>query len=112
LFLSVRDTKKNKTDSSLNQEAPKKEAGTIFHKSMPARYYNSVPDLRNSSLTCFGIELCKPNSKEAKSALAVNIFDSKVVSKGLALGGSGPFSTADLLWPFEWPSLGLSFPHL
>nr|XP_020136701.1 tubulin polyglutamylase TTLL6 isoform X2 [Microcebus murinus] len=75
LLLSVRDEKKNETDSNLDQEAPKKEAGALPPKPTSARQYSSVPDLRNSRLSCSGLGLgkSKPKIKEAKSAMAVNI---------------------------------------
>ncbi|XP_045382219.1 tubulin polyglutamylase TTLL6 [Lemur catta] len=75
LLLSVRDEKKNETDSSLDQEAPKEEADPLPPKPTSARQYRSVPNLRNSSLSCSRLEFGKPNPqiKEAKSATAVNI---------------------------------------
>nr|XP_031324122.1 tubulin polyglutamylase TTLL6 [Camelus dromedarius] len=76
LLSSVRDAKKSEPDSSLDQEAPKKEAGPA-----PARPYSSVPALRNSSLLdCSRPELNKATSgiKEAKSASAVDTIASPV----------------------------------
>ncbi|XP_008531052.2 tubulin polyglutamylase TTLL6 isoform X1 [Equus przewalskii] len=75
LLLTVRDAKKNETDSSLDQQAPKKEADTVPHKPTSVRPYSSAPDLSNASLvSCSRLELSEPIStvKEAKSA--VNIF--------------------------------------
>uniref|UniRef100_A0A8C0QB55 Tubulin tyrosine ligase like 6 n=1 Tax=Canis lupus familiaris TaxID=9615 RepID=A0A8C0QB55_CANLF len=77
LLLSVRDAKKNETNSSLEQETPTKEASPAPCEPVSARRYTSVPDLRHSSLLCGpGLELSKPISriKEVKSASAVNIL--------------------------------------
>nr|XP_055114426.1 tubulin polyglutamylase TTLL6 isoform X1 [Symphalangus syndactylus] len=76
LLLSVREERKNETDSSLNQEAPTKEAGPVFPKLTSARPFSSVPDLRNINLSSSELEPSKPNFsiKEAKSAFAVNVF--------------------------------------
>uniref|UniRef100_A0A2K6FY82 Tubulin tyrosine ligase like 6 n=1 Tax=Propithecus coquereli TaxID=379532 RepID=A0A2K6FY82_PROCO len=75
LLLGVRNEKKNETDRSLDQEAPKKEAGPLPPKPTSARQYSSAPDLGNSRLRCSRLELSKPNPKikETKSATAVNI---------------------------------------
>ncbi|XP_032135793.1 tubulin polyglutamylase TTLL6 [Sapajus apella] len=75
LLLSVRDERKNEADSSLNQEARTKEAGSISPKPTPARPFSSVPNLRNLNLSSSGLEPSKPNFriKEAKSASAVNV---------------------------------------
>ncbi|XP_067570417.1 tubulin polyglutamylase TTLL6 isoform X1 [Pseudorca crassidens] len=81
LLSSIRDTKKNETDSSLEQEAPREEAGPAPHKPTSARPYSSITDLRNSSLlSCSRPELSKPVSgiKEAKSTSAVNTVTSTV----------------------------------
>uniref|UniRef100_A0A2K5E0V0 Tubulin tyrosine ligase like 6 n=1 Tax=Aotus nancymaae TaxID=37293 RepID=A0A2K5E0V0_AOTNA len=76
LLLSVRDERKNETDSSLNQEAPTKEASSISPKPTSARPFSSVSDLRNLNFSSSGLEPSKPNFriKEAKSASAVNVF--------------------------------------
>ncbi|XP_019494046.1 PREDICTED: tubulin polyglutamylase TTLL6 isoform X1 [Hipposideros armiger] len=77
LLSNVRDAKKNETDSSLDQEAPKEEDGPAPPKLASAWHYHSVPDLRNSSLLCCSrLELSKLISriKEVKSASALNIF--------------------------------------
>lgn len=96
MLLTVRDAKKNETDSSLDQQAPKKEADTVPHKPTSVRPYSSAPDLSNASLvSCSRLELSEPIStvKEAKSA--VNIFTVTGVSRaiylprGLSSGGSG-----------------------
>ncbi|XP_072794975.1 tubulin polyglutamylase TTLL6 isoform X2 [Vicugna pacos] len=87
LLSSVRDAKKSEPDSSLDQEAPKKEAGPA-----PARPYSSVPALRNSSLLdCSRPELNKATSgiKEAKSASAVDTIASPVKSQSF-LGSLNP----------------------
>uniref|UniRef100_A0A8C9CVP8 Tubulin tyrosine ligase like 6 n=1 Tax=Phocoena sinus TaxID=42100 RepID=A0A8C9CVP8_PHOSS len=79
LLSSIRDTKKNETDDSLEQEAPREEAGPAPHKPTSARSYSSITDLRNSSLlSCSRPELSKPVSgiKEAKSTSAVNTVTS------------------------------------
>ncbi|TKC50577.1 hypothetical protein EI555_011510, partial [Monodon monoceros] len=79
LLSSIRDTKKNETDSSLEQEAPREEDGPAPHKPTSARPYSSITDLRNSSLlSCSRPELSKPVSgiKEAKSTSAVNTVTS------------------------------------
>ncbi|KAF5915929.1 hypothetical protein HPG69_003002 [Diceros bicornis minor] len=81
LLLSVRDAKKNETDSSLDQEAPKKEAGPTPPKPTSARHHIFVPVLRDSSLvSCPRRELSKPISgiKEAKFASTMNIFPGTV----------------------------------
>lgn len=72
LLLDVRDAKKNETDSSLDQEAPKEEDGPAPPKLTSARLYRSVPNLRNSSLLCCSRLISR--IKEVKSASAVNIF--------------------------------------
>nr|XP_024645691.1 tubulin polyglutamylase TTLL6 isoform X1 [Macaca nemestrina] len=76
LLSSVRDERKNETDSSFNEEAPMKEAGPVSAKPTSARPSSSVPDLRNISLSSSELEPSKPNFsvKEAKSASAVNVF--------------------------------------
>uniref|UniRef100_A0A2K6TYX0 Tubulin tyrosine ligase like 6 n=1 Tax=Saimiri boliviensis boliviensis TaxID=39432 RepID=A0A2K6TYX0_SAIBB len=76
LLLSVRDERKNETGSSLNQEAPMKEAGSISPKPTSARPFSSVPNLRNLNLSSSGLEPSKLSFriKEAKSASAVNVF--------------------------------------
>uniref|UniRef100_A0A8C0DR73 Tubulin tyrosine ligase like 6 n=1 Tax=Balaenoptera musculus TaxID=9771 RepID=A0A8C0DR73_BALMU len=79
LLSSIRDTKKNETDSSLEQEAPREEAGPAPHKPTSVRPYSSITDLRNSSLlSCSRPELSKPISRirEAKSTSAVNTVTS------------------------------------
>ncbi|XP_058302083.1 tubulin polyglutamylase TTLL6 isoform X4 [Hylobates moloch] len=80
LLLSVKEERKNETDSSLNQEAPTKEAGPVFPKLTSARPFSSVPDLRNVNLSSSELEPSKPNFsiKEAKSAFAVNVFTGAV----------------------------------
>ncbi|XP_034797406.3 tubulin polyglutamylase TTLL6 isoform X4 [Pan paniscus] len=80
LLLSVRDERKNETDSSLNQEAPTKEASSVFPKLTSAKPFSSVPDLRNINLSSSELEPGKPNFsiKEAKSASAVNVFTGTV----------------------------------
>ncbi|XP_058531842.1 tubulin polyglutamylase TTLL6 [Ochotona princeps] len=72
LLLNVRDVKTNEPDSGSHEKAPKKKVGPAAHKPTCARHYSSVPDLRNSSLSCSGLELDKPNSrtKKAKSTPA------------------------------------------
>ncbi|KAM8944010.1 tubulin polyglutamylase TTLL6 isoform 2-T4 [Lycaon pictus] len=85
LLLSVRDAKKNETNSSLEQETPTKEASPAPCEPVSARRYTSVPDLRHSSLLCGpGLELSKPISriKEVKSASAVNILTHTVTFLG------------------------------
>ncbi|EHH24771.1 hypothetical protein EGK_08486 [Macaca mulatta] len=76
LLSSVRDERKNETDSSFNEKAPMKEAGPVSAKPTSARPSSSVPDLRNISLSSSELEPSKPNFsvKEAKSASAVNVF--------------------------------------
>ncbi|XP_036889378.1 tubulin polyglutamylase TTLL6 [Sturnira hondurensis] len=81
MLLNVRDAKKNETESSLDQEAPKEEEDPAPPKPASARHCSSVPDLRNSRLlSCSGLELSKPTFgiKEAKSASAVNVFTGTV----------------------------------
>ncbi|PNJ66308.1 TTLL6 isoform 8, partial [Pongo abelii] len=80
LLLSVRDERKNETDSSLNQEASTKEAGPIFPKLTSVRPFSSVPDLRNINLSSSKLEPSKPtfSIKEARSASAVNVFTGTV----------------------------------
>lgn len=88
LLSSIRDTKKNETDDSLEQEAPREEAGPAPHKPTSARPYSSITDLRNSSLlSCSRPELSKPVSgiKEAKSTSAVNTVTSTVVGGAVCL---------------------------
>lgn len=82
LLSSVRDERKNETDSSFNEKAPMKEAGPVSAKPTSARPSSSVPDLRNISLSSSELEPSKPNFsvKEAKSASAVNVFAGTVVS--------------------------------
>ncbi|XP_059938167.1 tubulin polyglutamylase TTLL6 [Mesoplodon densirostris] len=81
LLSSIRDTKKHETDSSLEQEAPREEAGPAPHGPTSARPDSSITDLRNSSLLgCSRPELSKPVSriKEAKSTSAVDTITSTV----------------------------------
>ncbi|XP_008269563.1 tubulin polyglutamylase TTLL6 isoform X1 [Oryctolagus cuniculus] len=86
LLLSVRDLKKNEPDGSSHPKASRRKAGPAPHKSAPTRHYSSVPDLRNSSLSCSGLELHKPSSrtKKAKSTSAVCIFP-----------GAGPLASVE-----------------
>lgn len=88
MLLNVSDAKKNETEISLNQEAPKKEDGPASPEPSSARHYCSLPDLRNSSLfSCSGLELSKPFSriKEAKCATVVNMLPGPVVSGAVCL---------------------------
>lgn len=83
MLLDVGDEKKNETETSLNQEAPKQEDRPASPEPSSVRHYCSLPDLRNSSLfSCSGLDLSKPISriKEAKCASVVNILPSPVVS--------------------------------
>ncbi|XP_069884382.1 tubulin polyglutamylase TTLL6 isoform X3 [Dipodomys merriami] len=108
LLLSVKDVKKNVMDSSLDQEVPKKEAGPESYYSQSVKHSSSVPDLRSSSLSCFGIELSKPNSKitKAKSSLTMNIYDNTVPSTPVE---SPVESTTQLLAsPESLPNMNLS----
>ncbi|XP_064223503.1 tubulin polyglutamylase TTLL6 isoform X3 [Aotus nancymaae] len=99
LLLSVRDERKNETDSSLNQEAPTKEASSISPKPTSARPFSSVSDLRNLNFSSSGLEPSKPNFriKEAKSASAVNVFAGTANQTG-----SLPFSPSYLLTCRKW----------
>ncbi|XP_054565254.1 tubulin polyglutamylase TTLL6 isoform X2 [Eptesicus fuscus] len=86
MLLNVSDAKKNETEISLNQEAPKKEDGPASPEPSSARHYCSLPDLRNSSLfSCSGLELSKPISrlKEAKCATIVNLLPGPVLFTSL-----------------------------
>ncbi|XP_047401569.1 tubulin polyglutamylase TTLL6 isoform X1 [Sciurus carolinensis] len=78
LLLSVRDVKKNETDSNLDQEAPKKKIDSAPCNPTSARHCSSVPDLRRLRLSSSGLDCCKTNSrvKMAKSDNDVNIFTS------------------------------------
>ncbi|XP_037666296.1 tubulin polyglutamylase TTLL6 isoform X2 [Choloepus didactylus] len=73
LPLSVSDVKNSEIHYSFNQEAPQKEAGPALPKPTPARRFGSVPDLRNSGLFSYGLELGKPSFQGAKSASAGSI---------------------------------------
>lgn len=86
MLLDVGDEKKNETETSLNQEAPKKEDRPPSPEPSSARHYCSLPDLRNSSLfSCSGLDLSKPISRirEAKCASIVNILPSPVLFSSL-----------------------------
>ncbi|KAM4843147.1 tubulin polyglutamylase TTLL6 isoform 1-T2 [Thomomys bottae] len=80
LLLSVKDLKKDVMDRSLDQEVPKKEAEPAPYHSESVKHSSSVPDLRSSNLSCFGMEFSKTNFKvtETKSSHAINVFDSPV----------------------------------
>lgn len=112
MLLDDNDAKKNETETTLNEEAPKKEEGPASPGPSSARHYCSLPDLRNSSLfSSSGLELSKPipRTKEAKCASVVNMLPGPVVSGAgcLPRGGvrevvmgpwlSCPFSALDFL---------------
>lgn len=79
MLLSVRDVKKNETDNSLGQKAPKKTDSAPC-KPTSARHCSSVPDLRKLRFRkCYKTN---PRIKVAKSANDVNIFTSTMVSRG------------------------------
>ncbi|XP_030663859.1 tubulin polyglutamylase TTLL6 isoform X2 [Nomascus leucogenys] len=108
LLLSVREERKNETDSSLNQEAPRKEAGPVFPKLTSARSFSSVPDLRNVNLSSSELEPSKPNFsiKEAKSAFAVDVFTGSV---HLTSVETTPESTTQLsISPKSLPTLAVT----
>ncbi|XP_023409157.2 tubulin polyglutamylase TTLL6 [Loxodonta africana] len=108
LLLSVSDVKKNETDNSLDQEAPKTESGPVLPKPSSARQYSSVPDLRTSSFNGSGMELGKPNLriKGTKSASAVNIFTGTVPSTSVET--SSLFTTQVSTSPEALPNLTLT----